>query len=216
MGKYIGVVEIGRGFHPCWRIGETTFFVIKTWIMLVNNTLGWIILIIIALIPTVGMFWLMYVKFKASEKLFGLGLLPGIITGAIIYSGTTCVIDLNKDGVTINTYMGFSSGEYVASDGQKIAVKKEGGKDVFIVNGTDRTMALETVEYGTSYLGLFNSGPELIEPHTTMETYRAPDYYPQESPPGSVSVSQGSSSATKYWLRYANMDEMHNGGADPD
>ena len=169
--------------------------------MLVSNTFGWVIIIIIGVLALVAM-GLLLTKLKANPNLYLLAIAIGMLAGFSAYCRTTCVVDVAQDG-TIEIFMGFGSSEYTSTDGQKVSVsERSDGTDTYIINGTNRMMCLETIEYGESSFIFFDFGPSLILPHTTCETYSEPDYFPYETPPNAVSVTEGVDSDKKHWLRY--------------
>ena len=180
--------------------------------MLVGTTLMYVILTFIGILVSIPVFWLLFWKLKTNPKLVGLGILPGIIVPMIIYAQTVSVIDVHRDG-QIDTYLGLGSSSYTSSDGQSVEAKRDDYKDVIIINGSDRDMALETIGYGSIiYASL--SGPDIIKAHSIFKTASDPDYYPGETPPHSVSVSKGSSGTSRTWLRYANSEENSRYGGD--
>ncbi|HEY6160335.1 MAG TPA: hypothetical protein VI112_03905 [Bacteroidia bacterium] len=180
--------------------------------MLVGSTLMYVILTFIGILICIPVFWLLFWKLKANPKLVGIGIVPGIIVPMIIYSQTVAVIDVHRDG-QIDTYLGWGASTYTSSDGQTVEAKRDDSKDVIIVNGSDRTMALETIGYGSVIYASF-SGPAIIKGHTIFKTSSDPDYFPGETPPHSISVSKGSSGASRTWLRYANAEEENHYGSE--
>lgn len=168
--------------------------------MLVNNTFGWIFIIIVGILATVSVGLLM-IRLKIDQKYYTFAFAPGLLAGFILYTLTTCVIDVSKDG-EILIYMGLGSTIYTATDGQKIhVIRKKNGTDTFIVNASDKMMALEYIQYGEPVI-FINLEPELIPPHSTYEYHSSPDYFPDETPPNTTSVTKGVKSSSKYWLRY--------------
>lgn len=168
--------------------------------MLVNSFLGWTIIVIISIGAAFLLAWLLFSKLKMDTRYYVLPLGFGMIVGFIIYCKTMTLIVVGADGA-INNYTAFWNTSYTSPDGQGVQIRQVEGEDNFIVNCTDKMMALESIHYGESIF-IFDFGPTLIPPHTTLSTASEIDYYPYETPPGAVSVQKGTESDTKYWLRY--------------
>jgi hypothetical protein len=168
--------------------------------MLVGNALGWFIIIFISILVTVALAWLMFAKLKVDPKFTYLVLAAGLICGCLIYKNTLCVIEVITPS-RFEQYMVFGSARYIATDGQQVTIAYSDGDDTFIINATDHLMAIESIAYGDPVF-IFDAGPTLIDAHTAMAWCCIPDYFPNETPPGTVSVTKGIDSETKHWLRF--------------
>lgn len=76
------------------------------------------------------------------------------------------------------------------------------GKKAIVVNDSDHTLEIQTVEYSTVSISSFG-GPQAvdIEPHSVYDFDHTIDNIgPDDSPPSEVSSK--SSSVTKYWLTW--------------
>jgi hypothetical protein len=176
--------------------------------MIFSNSLGWVILILIALVITVVLAFISKKLFTKIPDIRGhlfLGGIPAVIVMFVIWGMTVSFVVIKPD-FTIAENMVLGEAKYTGSDGKEVAIKKVPGHSMLILNESATTMAIEAVVYGTSFGG--SEPTVLIEPHSLVPYSHSFDYLPSETPPDQVSVDQHASSTTKYWLRKALEDEV--------
>lgn len=183
--------------------------------MIINLTLGHILLLILPLGISAFLLWFLFVKLKWNEKIFGIAFIPGAILWLFLWSSCTLDLVVVKSDLSVDRYMVFFGAEYEATDGQKIEVRRTRSEygvryDVFIVNTSDVTLAQETIAYGDSPFAFLSSGPDIIPPHRTLMDGSVPDDFPFDVPPGSVSVQKGIKGDSRDWLRAASEEEIQN------
>lgn len=188
--------------------------------MIINYFLGHVLLLLIPLGLTIFCFWLFFHKWKWSEKIFGVALIPGAILWLLLWMHATLDLIVIKKDRSVDHSMVFGGVTYTAEDGQVVEVRRvilgiSNRCDVYIINTSDAYMAMESIGYGSSPIFLFSAGPAIIPPHRSMMETSVPDYFPNENPPGSVNVTNGVKSDSRDWLRTATDEEvMENRGSD--
>lgn len=139
--------------------------------------------------------------FKRLGKNAGVGSLIGFFTGIglMLYM----LIGLPRlyvvtDRETYEHYMVIGSTTFDLADGKKADVNISFGS-CMVINNTERSVYLEEVVYG---FVVFPPPPDEIPPMSVdlFET-RTIDYFFDDAPPDEISVSEGSDSVSKFWLR---------------
>jgi hypothetical protein len=178
--------------------------------MIVNLTLGHILLLLFPAALSIFLLWLCFAKWKWNERLFAVAFIPGAILYLFLWGQLTTDVILIDENLDVERSMVFFSASYESPDHQKMHVSQMGSNDVFIVNASDEALTLERVSYGESFMPFNFFGPTVIPPHRTMLESDVPDYFPKQMPPHSVSVGKGIKSDSKDWLRKATEEEVSN------
>lgn len=178
--------------------------------MLLNYSLGVALLITAGIIVFILGLWGMN-KLKLSPKLFIIPLIIAIIAAAFIGTMTKRIYEYTRDKQVVS-FMAFGGSEYVATDGQKVPYgqMKRGN---CIVNASDAMLQLEEVRYGGLSFSFSSPEPEIIKAHAYYFGSGSIDFFPNETPPESISVDKKSSGSTiRNWLHevetYEDRDTM--------
>ena len=167
--------------------------------MLISMTMGIILAIIVGLI-TAAIIYFLLKAMKAGQKAgIGTGIVLGLLTGimVVMMAGRIIVVQSEED---TGTYLVYGSPTYEFSNGYKINLTM-GSLDSYVVNDCDLELVMEEVVYSTYGLAAENYDI-LIKPMSiTKMTNVSVDYYFADIPPDEIEISEGSSSASRYWLR---------------
>jgi hypothetical protein len=184
--------------------------------MLISMTLGVILAIIVGLI-TAAIFYYLLKTLKAGQKAGVItGLIFGLIAGVmlVMMAGRVIVVKSQED---TGTYLVYGSPTYEFSNGYKLNLTME-SLDSYVINDSDLELVMEEVVYSTYGLGS-DSYDILIKPMSiTKMNNISVDYYFSDIPPDEIEISEGSSSASRFWLRTRESYENEYGELlfDPD
>ena len=179
--------------------------------MVVQYHLGHMLLVLAAAVVPALLYWIGFVRLKYDAKFALLCLLPGAVVWIVVESNTNQLVIVDKD-LGISRKMAFFEPDYVADDGQKMKISREtpgveSNFGVFIVNNSDTAMGVEAIGYG-KLVSNNRMADDILPPHRTMKSSSAPDYYPDDAPPSSVSATKGEQLVFKYWLRKVRPEEI--------
>ena len=179
--------------------------------MVVQYHLGHMLLVLAAAAVPALLYWIGFVRLKWDAKFALLCLLPGAVVWIVVESSTNQLVIVDKD-LGISRKMAFFEPDYVADDGQKMKISREtpgveSNFRVFIVNNSDTAMGVEAIAYG-KLVSNNRMADDILPPHRTMKSSSAPDYYPDDAPPSSVSATKGEQLVFKYWLRKVRPEEI--------
>ena len=181
----------------------------NTFSMLLSTVAAYIIAILFTLGISVLLMWMLN---KISKNIMLLGLLIGVTGGIMMWSYLTVVIVEYKGSQNEETHIAILKSEFISADGQKVPLKQNSGKDVFIVNETDDVLALQKVNYGATQNDAANhdiSFPEIIHSHCFILVKNPPDYFPWENPSDKILVNTSTEGdgSVRLWLRIESHEE---------
>ena len=165
---------------------------------------------IIFIVASAGASLLFYFLLKkVSQFISVFGFVAGVTAGIMAWSHFAIAVVEYRGDHDVRTRIAIGPGEFDSGDGQKILLKMNGGKDVFIVNETDQPLALQKTHYG-SRPDDPDYGPEYIYTHSYLLVRNIPDFYPWENPPEQILINtqtEGESNV-RLWLRKATPGEV--------
>lgn len=120
-----------------------------------------------------------------------------VIAIALLLNFTSSITEITSTNHKTFTTLG--SFDYTASDGQTVHIDLSNEYDDYLVNLTDEVLIKDYISYG---LGMnFDNGTR-IPPHSSINTYGSPDYYPWQTPPSEIEVVKGLRVGGRTWVHY--------------
>lgn len=167
--------------------------------MIISLTMGIVLAVLAGLILTALLFFLIKSLKGGPKTAGGVGFSLGLIGGIFLFMSAGRIVVVN-DFDDAGTYLVYGSPTYEFSNGYKLNLTME-SLEGYVINNCDLELVLEKVIYSTGYV-MNEDYDILIRPMSiTQMPGVSVDYFFGDIPPDEIELSQGSNSATRYWLR---------------
>lgn len=166
---------------------------------------GWLFFFIVSAITTIAVVLIAkrYERIGTKPNTFVQFLLAGLFLAGpiaaitLLVNTTSTITEISTNNHS--TYLTLGSFDYEASDGQIVHVDLSNEYDDYTVNVTDEVMIDDYLQYG---LGISFDNGTVIPPHSSINTYGSPDYFPWDTPPSEIEVNANLGMGGKTWVHY--------------